>query len=65
MSSSVEPYLNTYYFSEIFMCQLRPTQGSYVGRRVVIKIDDSPLDGNTIASVVGVRTGGGRGWEFY
>ncbi len=27
-SSSVEPYLNTYYFSKIFMCQLRPTQGS-------------------------------------
>jgi hypothetical protein len=27
-SSSVEPYLNPYYFSKIFMCQLRPTQGS-------------------------------------
>ncbi len=28
MSTSVEPYLNTYYFSKIFPCQLRPTQGS-------------------------------------
>ncbi len=28
MSSSVEPYQNTYYFSKIFMCRLRPTRES-------------------------------------